>query len=435
MDDGTTPLHVAVGQGDAAAVAELLAHGARIDARIHVRASVVRADDSGKSEMDRHNAESTAHMLEPGFRFTGRTPFFGVAERWDPAVAAALLKAGARVDATDDNGWTPLHFAVLSADLYAIRGLLALGADPNAASKAGLRPLHAAMRVGFGLPDARVVLLLLAKGADPRARNAAGETRSTSCAPTSRGGSAILRTIPGTTSPRPSARPTSRRRTGSRGSSIPGPPRSKGHPSKRSRPASGATRRSTSGSSPASGTVRPEGDRAVLELRLPAAEREPSTLAVLAFALEGYDTLTPLPVVVHRTKGSKGVARFEFPAEAARGGGVTLRYETRGPRGFGSGEAGDGPNVEPAFTSEDDLSVRHDVAGRTMEFEILAATRGGKPVPGVAGRLLRVPADHAVRIAGLSMAQGDGPKGPRTTLRYRYRLLPNERWHAGETAR
>ena len=72
-------------------------------------------------------------------------------------MADLLLKAGASLKDIDDNGWTPLHHAAHNGNIASAVGLIALGADPNVASKGGYRPLHLALRVGFGVPDAAMV--------------------------------------------------------------------------------------------------------------------------------------------------------------------------------------------------------------------------------------------------------------------------------------
>lgn len=54
-----------------------------------------------------------------------------------------LLAAGARVNARDKDGWTPLHMAVQSSKAPAVvEALLAAGADPAAEDKEGKTPWH-----------------------------------------------------------------------------------------------------------------------------------------------------------------------------------------------------------------------------------------------------------------------------------------------------
>jgi uncharacterized protein len=61
-----------------------------------------------------------------------------------PAILAALLDAGAKIADTDDDGNTALHLAVMANQLPAVSFLLAHGADANTPNLAGMRPLDLA---------------------------------------------------------------------------------------------------------------------------------------------------------------------------------------------------------------------------------------------------------------------------------------------------
>lgn len=71
------------------------------------------------------------------------------ANRWDPAAQAEtieyLISAGADPNALDDRGVSPLHRAVRTRSLDAVRALIDGGADPNAANKSGSTPLRLAV--------------------------------------------------------------------------------------------------------------------------------------------------------------------------------------------------------------------------------------------------------------------------------------------------
>lgn len=63
-------------------------------------------------------------------------------------MAAALLAAGAQVNAAQEGGWTPLHEAARHGYLALTELLLAHGADPNQASDNGTGALALAMNGG-----------------------------------------------------------------------------------------------------------------------------------------------------------------------------------------------------------------------------------------------------------------------------------------------
>ena len=110
------------------------------------------------------------------------------ANHWDPAAQAEmiayLLSVGADPNATDSAGVAPLHRAVRTRSLPAVRALLDGGANPRARNRAGSTPLHLAVqttgRGGSGSPHARqqqtgIIRLLLERGARPTDKNERGK--------------------------------------------------------------------------------------------------------------------------------------------------------------------------------------------------------------------------------------------------------------------
>ena len=110
------------------------------------------------------------------------------ANRWDPEAQADvigyLISTGADPNATDASGVAPLHRAVRTRSLPAVRALLDGGADPRQRNKAGSTPLHLAVqttgRGGSGSDEAReqqagIIRLLLERGARPTDKDARGK--------------------------------------------------------------------------------------------------------------------------------------------------------------------------------------------------------------------------------------------------------------------
>jgi ankyrin repeat protein len=106
---------------------------------------------------------------------------------WEPAAQAEtieyLLSIGADPDALDKNGVAPLHRAVRTRSLPAVRALLDGGANPRAPNKSGSTPLHLAVqttgRGGSGSDHARqqqtaIITLLMERGASPSDKDGRG---------------------------------------------------------------------------------------------------------------------------------------------------------------------------------------------------------------------------------------------------------------------
>lgn len=95
-----------------------------------------------------------------------------------------LLSAGADPNALDHSGVAPLHRAVRTRSLPAVRALLDGGAKPRGPNKAGSTPLHLAVqttgRGGSGSQHARaqqtgIIRLLLKRGARPSDKDGRGK--------------------------------------------------------------------------------------------------------------------------------------------------------------------------------------------------------------------------------------------------------------------
>lgn len=184
---GYGPLHAAVVRGDTGMVTALLAHGANPDAAI-VRGTPVPRYSNGFF--------LSSHMI-------GATPFFLAAQFDEPEMMRALAEHGANPRLAKPDGTTPLMAAagvgwdedrrerlvdpaehdlalvqdpdtraLMGSGIRSVQAAVELGADVNAANKAGDTALHGAARHGFRSD----VQFLADKGANLDARNQAGQT-------------------------------------------------------------------------------------------------------------------------------------------------------------------------------------------------------------------------------------------------------------------
>lgn len=89
------------------------------------------------------------------------------------ANTTALITQGADVNAADDEGFTPLHFAAARDSVHVVRLLLDAGAEVNARSNSGETPIYSAIR--NTTPGAvEVIRLLHERGGDPSIANEKG---------------------------------------------------------------------------------------------------------------------------------------------------------------------------------------------------------------------------------------------------------------------
>ena len=153
---GDTALHIAAAAFRRPAALLLVKHGARCRAR------------------NRMGAEPLHYAAD--------------ANHWDPASQAEiieyLISIGANPVAADGKGVAPLHRAVRTRSLAAVRALIDSGADPRQPNKAGSTPLHLAVQTtgkgGSGSPRAReqqigIIKVLLERGARPTDRDGKGK--------------------------------------------------------------------------------------------------------------------------------------------------------------------------------------------------------------------------------------------------------------------
>ncbi|NXO37428.1 ANKK1 protein, partial [Locustella ochotensis] len=138
QENGLTPLHLMVLQGNAGRVRFLLG----------CRAGVNSAAGGGC------------------------TPLLLAVQRRLPDICALLIEHGARVNAADEDGWTPLHFAAQHGDDRTARLLLDHQARADAQERDGWTPLHLAAQNNFE----NVARVLLSRQADCNAQEVDGKT-------------------------------------------------------------------------------------------------------------------------------------------------------------------------------------------------------------------------------------------------------------------
>ena len=154
---GDTALHMAAA-ASSRPIAELLTtHGANCRAR------------------NRRGAEPLHYAADGGRR----------EPRGQAGVIEYLISMGAEPNAVDKTGVAPLHRAVRTRSLAAVRALLDGGAELRQPNKSGSTPLHLAVqntgKSGSGSDEAHqqqaaIIKLLLARGARPTDKDSQGKT-------------------------------------------------------------------------------------------------------------------------------------------------------------------------------------------------------------------------------------------------------------------
>ena len=176
--DGGTPAHVATYYGNAEALTVLLDAGVPVD----IGAGTQRGSPLYRACWSRsaNAAQVVQLLLQRGAAANTPRPqpagsaLHRAVSSDEVAVVEVLLRAGAMVDARDEQGRTPLMCWGYSEDsaLAGARLLLAAGAAPNAADNEGNTALHRAARETSNPP---LVKFLAAWGADPLRTNKEGQ--------------------------------------------------------------------------------------------------------------------------------------------------------------------------------------------------------------------------------------------------------------------
>ena len=177
---GSTPLHNAASNNENAAVLDsLLAAGADMAVRNDEGVAPVQYAAFRNGNADVVDALFAAGADRQVRTDDGRTLLHLAAQNNEsPTVIDTLVAAGARPMGRDRNGRTPLHLVSRNnSPAMIVQALLAAGAQLNAQDEDGNTALHlAASYQNEDRHGGVAVAALLDAGADPTARNAAGQT-------------------------------------------------------------------------------------------------------------------------------------------------------------------------------------------------------------------------------------------------------------------
>ena len=146
-EENSTPLHAAVDGGFYPVVEVLLKHGAdptllreNQPPPIHV------ASSQGKLDMIRAMVETCGEKILQSHDQFGQTPLHRSASALNCThIISYLIQHGVEVNPIDNQGRTPLVYAIIVGSLSGVKELLSHGADPMIKDRQGLNALHVAI--------------------------------------------------------------------------------------------------------------------------------------------------------------------------------------------------------------------------------------------------------------------------------------------------
>lgn len=165
-NDGMTPLMIAAEERRLAMVEVLLNNGADVNAKDNDGDTALDYGESDKTIIELLRQAKSGKKANTAY---SADDIFSLVRKGDLTKLQELLKKNpSAVNAKDESGATPLHYAARQNAPEMIRVFLANKADVNAKDKESKTPLHFAAH-GFGSVDA--IKALLESGADPNANN------------------------------------------------------------------------------------------------------------------------------------------------------------------------------------------------------------------------------------------------------------------------
>jgi uncharacterized protein len=172
--EGETPLMTVARTGSAEAAKVLLAHGADVNSKEQWRQqtplmwAAAECHPEVAQELIAHSADVNAKQVEwqwerqmtkePREKWMplgGLTALHFAARQGCLAGAEVLIKAGAQINATNPNGFSPILLAIINAHYDVAAYLLRQGADANIADEVGRTPLYASVDM-HTLPDSNL---------------------------------------------------------------------------------------------------------------------------------------------------------------------------------------------------------------------------------------------------------------------------------------
>lgn len=164
-ENGVTPILFAIYNGKADIAQLLVEHGAPVS----FAEAVALGDEARVDAMLADDPDVLSTRSTDGFTVVGLAIFFR-----HPELARHLIERGADIHAAAENAMrvAPVHAAAGVCDRETMAVLLARGADPNARQQMDVTPLHGAASRG----DVEMAKLLLSHGAERDARASDGMT-------------------------------------------------------------------------------------------------------------------------------------------------------------------------------------------------------------------------------------------------------------------